>query len=308
MCFNHHYQQINGVNIHYAQAGSENREKGTIIFLHGFPEYWATWREQLAYFSQDYQVIAPDLPGYNLSNKPQNHSFYQVNNLISFIATFIEQVSPKEKVYLVAHDWGGAIAWPLAAFFPHLIRKLVILNAAHPSTFTREMKFNPKQREKSNYIHELISDQAVEKLSSNNCEYLMKEILTDIPTELFDDELKAQYLRVWQREGAIAGMLQYYRAMPQLAPPASDTLSNEVAESRVEGITALDDISIPNIKINIPTLVLWGENDQAFVIENLDGLQEYVRDLAIKRFPNTSHWLQHERPQEVNEEIQAFID
>jgi len=145
----HKHVLINDVNIHYVAAGATNNKTptgATLIFLHGFPKYWQTWQNQLTYFSKEHHVIAPDLPGYNLSDKPQDVLFYQLSNLIEFMAKFIKTVSPTEKVHLIAHDWGGAIAWPLAAFHPELVEKLVIIKAAHPSIFTREMITNSVQR------------------------------------------------------------------------------------------------------------------------------------------------------------------
>lgn len=301
----HHTVEIEKINIHYVEAGAVNAQnksaRSTIVFLHGFPEYWGTWHAQLDYFSQDYRVIAPDLPGYNLSDKPQDQAFFKVRNLIRFIAKFIQQLAPNEKVYLVAHDWGGVIAWPLAAFFPQLIERLVILNAAHPSTFTREMMYNAEQRQKSEYIHELISPNGVEKLFENDYQYLKVEIFGGMREGTLSDKQSKAYEIVWAQNGAVNGMLQYYRAMPQLAP-------SEKATSIGNGpVVAATQMKIPNIRITCPTLILWGEQDQAFVKENIDGVQQYVPDLQVKRFPTASHWLQHEKPDEVNHEIANFI-
>lgn len=301
----HHTIDIENVNIHYVEAGAESANKPprqTIVFLHGFPEYWGTWHAQLDYFSTNYRVIAPDLPGYNLSDKPQGQSFFAVPNLIQFIAKFIQRVAPEEKIILVAHDWGGAIAWPIAAFYPQLIERLVILNAAHPSTFTREMMHNPVQRQKSEYIHELIAANAVEKLTENNYQYLKNKIFIGMREGTLSKTQRKAYEDVWAQPGAINGMLQYYRAMPQLAP-------SEKATAVGNGpIVAATQMKIPNIRITCPTLILWGEQDQAFVKENTDGVDEYVPDLKIKRFPDASHWLQHELPNEVNREIDGFLN
>jgi len=331
MKLKHKFILVDDVNIHYVESGAQSsslsafqsREKDaikTIVFLHGFPEYWGTWHEQLNYFSNNYRVIAPDLPGYNLSDKPSELSFYAVPNLINFIAKFISLISPDQQVYLVAHDWGGAIAWPLAAFHPQLINKLIILNAAHPSTFTREMINNPIQRQKSAYIHELISVSSESLLSKNNFHYLSEKMMVAARADIFNDESKAKYRKVWSQKGAVNGMLQYYRAMPQLAANDGDSSDNSIdnvnnsqtslaAESivSISPVKDTSEIKIPNIRINIATLILWGEQDQAFVNENLDNINQYVPNCTIKRFSNTSHWLQHERPDEVNIAIASFI-
>ena len=300
----HRTIDINNVNLHYVEAGANSANdppRKTIVFLHGFPEYWGTWQAQLDFFSDNYRVIAPDLPGYNLSDKPQEQSFFEVPNLVQFIATFIQSVAPQEKIILVAHDWGGAIAWPLAAFFPHLIERLIILNAAHPSTFTREMINNVAQRYKSEYIHELIAPDALEKLSANHHQYLKNKIFGGMRQGTLNLEQRQAYQKVWSVPGAVNGMLQYYLAMPQLAP------SEKVPRDESEQVMTTIQMKIPNIRISCPTLILWGEQDQAFVKENLDGIEEYVPDVKVKRFHKASHWLQHELPNEVNQEIHNFL-
>jgi pimeloyl-ACP methyl ester carboxylesterase len=314
MILEHKFTLVDDVNIHYVESCSYSaikKGKPTLIFLHGFPEYWGTWTEQLHYFSTNYRVIAPDLPGYNLSDKPSDSTFYTLPNLITFIAKFIQFISPEKQVYLVAHDWGGVIAWPLAAFHPKLISKLIILNAAHPSTFTREMANNPIQRQKSAYIHQLISSSGESLLSKNNFQYLSETMMVSSQTDVFTDEIKARYRQVWQQKGAVNGMLQYYRAMPQLAPSNTDSTIRESgnAEPLIETgpVMNISAIRVPNIRVNLPTLILWGEEDQAFVNENLDDISLYVPNCTLIRFPNTSHWLQHEKPTAVNNAIARFI-
>ena len=304
----HKHVLINDVNIHYVAAGptySKALTGPTFIFLHGFPEYWQTWHNQLVYFSKEHHVIAPDLPGYNLSDKPQDVSFYQLPNLIKFMANFIETVSPSEKVHLIAHDWGGAIAWPLAAFYPQLIEKLVIINAAHPSTFTREMITNPVQRAKSAYIHDLIRDDAEPLLSKENYQYLSEKMMVSSDLNVFNEKIKERYRQVWRQPGAVRGMLQYYRAMPQLAAITEDKQHKDVDSTGP--VKNTDKMKIPSIRINVPTLILWGEQDQAFVIENLNGVEAFVPDCTVERFENASHWLMHEKPTEINKAIDLFI-
>jgi len=314
MKLEHKFMLVDKVNIHYVESGPQadaKKPQPTLIFLHGFPEYWGAWSAQLSYFSTEYRVIAPDLPGYNLSDKPTDVSFYTVPNLIAFMARFIQLISPAQSVILVAHDWGGAIAWPLAAFHSQLINKLIILNAAHPSTFTREMINNPLQRKKSAYIHQLISPSGELLLSQDNYHYLSEKIMVSSQANVFTDAIKAQYRQVWRQQGAINGMLQYYRAMPQLAPNDPDNDNPQAFDDKylvkTSQIKNTADINIPKIRIKLPTLVLWAEQDLAFVNENLDGIEHYVPNCSIIRFPNTSHWLQHERPDEVNRAIEVFI-
>ncbi|MDD8058472.1 MULTISPECIES: alpha/beta fold hydrolase [Shewanella] len=310
MTLTHNHILIDDINIHYVESGPQTVQPSieTIVFLHGFPEFWGTWNKQLAFFAKQYRVIAPDLPGYNLSEKPQNIDFYALPNLINIISKFITALSPDHPVTLVAHDWGGAIAWPLAAFKPHLLQQLIILNAAHPSTFTREMINNPRQRSKSNYIHELIGSDGERLLTQHHYRYLTDNIFQCQTSAFFTPEIIDTYRHVWQQPGAINGMLQYYRAMPQLAEKETAHKQSEHHSTSATQVKPTSEIKIPNIRLNIPTLVLWGEQDLAFVNENLDGLLDYVAHCTIKRFPNTSHWIQHERPDEVNQAINEFIN
>lgn len=306
MAIEHKYVQVQEVNIHYVYSNTTNAQ-GTIVFLHGFPESWQTWDDQIQYFSKHYRVIAPDLPGYSLSEKPESVSFFTVPNLINFIADFIKTVAPDEKIYLVAHDWGGAIAWPLTAFYPEIVNKLVILNAAHPSAFTREMINNPEQRKKSEYIHDLISENAENKLLENDCEYLFDKVLSTMEKSTLTEQKRQEYLTLWRQPGAVNGMLQYYRAMPQLASRSSEENINNVSDGAHVKIKDTQQMKIPSIRIDVPTLILWGEQDQAFVRENLDGLDAYIPNCQIERFSQASHWLQHELPDQVNEAISQFI-
>lgn len=267
--------------------GTPYSGKETLIFLHGFPQYSGVWDNQLNYFKSKYRVIAPDLPGYNLSDKPDNSAFYQISNLITVIADFIRAVT-NQPVYLVAHDWGGALAWPLTAFRPDLIKKLIILNAAHPSTFTREILNNKKQQIKSRYINDLISETGQLLISQNNFQYLQDLIKAESEQLPFNEQEFQKHIQSWSQPNAIKSMLQYYRNMP---------LHEDSNEAR----------KIPNIQIKRPTLVLWGLNDSAFCPEILNGLEQYVRQLKIVQFKHATHWLHHEIPDAINKEIAEFI-
>ena len=183
----------------------------------------------------------------------------------------------------------------------------MIINAAHPSTFTREMIHNPLQREKSAYIHELISPQAEALLSKNNYQYLCDKIMVSANKGAFSDTTISSYRQVWQQPGAVNGMLQYYRAMPQLAAVSNISNSSQNLPETNSPVKNTTEMKIPNIRIDVPTLILWGEQDQAFVNENLNDIENYVPDCKVERFPNASHWLMHEKSSEINKAIADFI-
>lgn len=303
MPITHHYLAVQNVSLHYIEAKPEGESSNlkTLVFLHGFPEYWGTWMAQIECFSAHYRVIVPDLMGYNLSDKPTDIDRYQVPALIKLYADFVQAIAPAQEVTLIAHDWGGAIAWPLVAFHGQLFSALVILNAAHPSTFTREMLHNPKQRQKSAYIQQLISCDAVDEVTKDNFSMLREMLFNGMLEQQFTALQQTEYLRAWRQPGAVQGMLNYYRAMPRLPILASEP-------DPVQQLTHVPAVQkIPNIRINIPTLVLWGEQDKAFTPEVLIGLADYVPDCQVLRFANASHWLHHEQAAMVNQEIANFI-
>ncbi|WP_100656985.1 alpha/beta fold hydrolase [Alteromonas flava] len=301
------YIEVSGLRLHYLlQAPAQQADDADvpiIVFLHGFPEHCGVWRRQLAFFGQRYQAIALDLPGYNLSEGPSNAHDYNVPNLVNLIARFIRSIANNQPIYLVAHDWGGAIAWPLTARFPELIKRLVIINAAHPSTFTREMIQNRQQRLMSDYIHTFLDPKAEEYLSQDGFKQLKQHSIEQIQSPPSEDEVAA-YVAAWKRPGAVTRMLNYYRAMPQLFP-REGIESQQLDKNNT--VRSLAEIRVPNIKIRVPTLILWGEKDAAFDIGVLGGLGEYIDDYEELRFPAASHWVHHEEPEAIQQAIDKFI-
>jgi len=136
------YAKVNGIRLHYARAGHGQ----LILFAHGFPEFWFQWRRQLDEFERDYLVVAPDLRGYNLSDKPAGVSQYEISYMVDDLLALAAHIGQK-KFFLVGHDWGGVVCWFLAARHPEAVRKLVILNAPHPAVFARELRNNPAQQQ-----------------------------------------------------------------------------------------------------------------------------------------------------------------
>ena len=291
-----HYMEVDGHDIHYlsnVECVNNASTNPLMLFLHGFPENAFAWEPLISCLSERVDVIAPDLPGYHKSAPLAQEGDYAVPKLLARMATFIERVSNKRRVILVGHDWGGAIAWPLAAFHSHLFSHLVILNAAHPSTFTELLKTSRKQREKSQYIHQLIGDDAQSTLQSTDFK-LLKNMLGE---SLFSThkEYADTLLAMWNNKRSLSAMLNYYRNMPQLVP-VTDADEHELKR-----------IHVPNIRILIPTLVLWGEHDDAFEVDILDALPRYVDNLAIKRHEGATHWIHREQAMWAANHICDFI-
>jgi epoxide hydrolase 4 len=296
--FQHEYADINGLQLHYVKAGSGPQ---TILFLHGFPEFWYEWKNQLKEFGQDYTAVAYDQRGYNLSSKPERVEDYAVPHIVADIKAMFEKfgTTPDNKGILVAHDWGGAVAWAFAIRFPEYLDKLVIINAPHPGVFARELQSNPEQQKASAYMNFFRSDQAEAMLSANNCATLQKVLFgTSTKPEVFSEADRQIYIDAWSQPGALTGGLNWYRAA-KVGPP---TENNPNRETNLAAAAALD-----SLHVNVPTLVIWGEKDTALLTGNLEGLDKFIPQLTIKRIPNGSHWVIHEEPELVNQYIREFI-
>jgi pimeloyl-ACP methyl ester carboxylesterase len=290
-----HFTEVNGIKLHYVSAG-----KGPLIlFLHGFPEFWYEWKGQLAEFGKDHLAVAPDMRGYNLSDKPADVDQYQIKLLVEDVHALAEKLGHKKKFVLVAHDWGGAVAWAYAMSYPETLDKLVIVNAPHPGVFARLLAQDPSQQKASQYMLMFRSPQAEQMLSANNYSGLVQAVLgPGLKTGAFTEEDKQEYIKAWSQPGALTGGLNYYRAA-KVGPPKS-------GEAATEGAGSFG-VDPGKLMVNVPTLVIWGEKDTALLTGNLDGLDKFVPQLTIKRIPDGTHWVIHEKPAEVNAAIREFI-
>jgi pimeloyl-ACP methyl ester carboxylesterase len=287
------FAEVNGMRLHYASVGQGK----LVMFVHGFPEFWYEWEKQLVEFGQDYQAVAPDMRGYNLSSKPADVEKYHVTNLIEDLRALAEHLG-HEKFIMVAHDWGGAVAWSVAIRYPELLEKLIIINSPHPAVFARELLNNPDQQKASLYMLMLRSAEAERVLSENNFAKLT-DILVQFGSKWeMTDEKRQKYIDAWSQPGALTGSLNYYRASP-LYPPTSKSVE--------EQISSILNLPKEMFAVKVPTLVIWGEEDRALLTGNLDGLEEYIEDLTVKRIPDGTHWVIHEQPELVNSLIRDFI-
>jgi pimeloyl-ACP methyl ester carboxylesterase len=292
------YVKVNGVRLHYVTAG-----KGPLILLlHGFPEFWYEWKNQLVEFGKDHQAVAPDLRGYNLSDKPTELDQYRMATLVEDVRALADHLSHKKKFVLVGHDWGGAVAWSFAIAHPDYLEKLVIVNAPHPGVFARLLTSDPAQQKASQYMLMFRGEQAEKILSDNNYAALVGAVLgAGLKTGVFTEEDKQAYIKAWSQPGALTGGLNYYRAN-RVGPPAPAKDGDPKVAST--GNFAVD----PNaLMVKVPTLVIWGEKDTALLTQNLDGLDQFVPQLTIKRIPDGTHWVIHEKAAEVNGDIREFI-
>ena len=325
-----------GMRLSCRSAGERGRP--VLMFLHGFPEAAFAWDELLAHFAAPehggFRCVAPNLRGYEQSSRPADVSAYHAKHLAQDIAALIAaECGPQgQLVALIAHDWGGAVAWNLAAARPELMQRLVIVNSPHPQTFWRELRQNPAQQAASAYMNFLVRPDAEALLAENDFARLWPffdlmgangaaaqqqaaAALSDNAIGPGDaaqalalpdgagwmtDALRAQYRAVWTGDGSrpgagLTGGLNYYRVSP-LRPAREGDAAAAGVELPPEAFT-----------VKLPTLVLWAMQDSALLPELLSGLQRWVPQMQLERIERATHWVVHEQPARVAASIQRFL-
>jgi pimeloyl-ACP methyl ester carboxylesterase len=295
--FDHDYIDADGVKLHVVSQGTGK----TMLFLHGFPEFWYLWRHQLEEFGRDHRAIAPDLRGYNLSDKPAELEAYAMKALVADVRALIDSLSGGEPAILVGHDWGGAISWAFALAHPEYLERLIIVNAPHPAVFLRELATSEEQRTASSYMHFFRRPDAEERLAYNDYQPMRNIVFGESSDpEVVSEEAVTAYVEAWAQPGALTGSLNYYRATP-FGPPRNEE-EGKLAEAQLERM-----LEERSYKLEVPTLVIWGMKDTALLPGNLDGLEEYVPELKIHRIPDGTHWVINEQPDAVNAAIRTFL-
>ena len=287
-----------GVTLECRASGLAGRP--ALLFLHGFPEGAFIWDELLLHFARPenggYRCVAPYLRGFGESSSPTNADAYRAKHLVQDIAALIDaECADGPLECLVAHDWGGAVAWNLANQQPQRMKRLAILNSPHPGAFLRELQHNPAQQAGSQYMHFLCRPDAEALLAEDDFRRLFAFFDTPagIAPPWLNETVRAQYRALWQR--GLTGACNYYRASP-LRPPR-------------DGSPPAPPITLPEsmLTVIVPTLVLWGMDDPALLPGLLDGLPGWVPQLQLHQIPNASHWIVHEHPERVAMELQRFL-
>jgi pimeloyl-ACP methyl ester carboxylesterase len=289
-----------GVELDCRVAGAADRP--LMLFLHGFPEAAFVWDALLLHFSQaangGYLCVAPDMRGYAGSSSPTDVKAYRAKELVKDIIALKLHFSPIEPLAcLVAHDWGGAVAWNMANQHPALMHKLAIINSPHPGTFLRDLKNDSKQQSSSDYMNFLIREDAARLLKEDDFRRLwtfFSNMGAEIgPHAWLDEVTKDQYRQVWNQ--GLDGALNYYRASPLRPATAKDPAASAI------------DLPMEMLRIAVPTLVIWGMQDTALFPGLIDGLDDFVPDLELHKVDEGTHWLVHEQPDLVIEFIGNWI-
>jgi pimeloyl-ACP methyl ester carboxylesterase len=277
------YAHVGNLQLHYVDSGSGP----LVFFLHGFPEFWYSWRHQLKALSSSYHAVAVDMRGYNLSSKPESPKSYRASEVAEDIIALADRLGA-EKFSVVGHDWGGVIAWRIANRFPDRLEKLVIINAPHPAIMRRELLHNPKQLLASSYILFLRLPGSERMLRAFDFRLLRPILDRGLEKGYFTQQDVDAYVAAWSQPGALRGSVAYYKAIDIL--PAL----------RKRG-------EIDERPISVPTLVIWGERDRNLLPGNLDGLDVFVDNLKVHRVPDASHWIVQEQPEMINRLLLDFL-
>jgi pimeloyl-ACP methyl ester carboxylesterase len=291
----HHDADINGIRMHYVTHGAGE----PIVFLHGFPEYWGVWKQQLAELGKDYRVIAPDLRGYNLSSKPEEVEQYHIDHLVRDVRALADHLGLK-KMTLVCQDWGALLGWSFLLRHPEYVYRFVTINITHPALFDRELRENPRQQQASQYMLLFRGSQAETMIMADDFAWPKQAVLgvSRANGATFSDEDADEWLRAWRQPGAITCALNYYRAA-RMGPP--DGQGDPGGSNLVDGLTP------EQLQVRIPVLFIHGEQDGYLLADGHRGLEELVPDLTFRRIPDAAHGVTLERPELVTQHIREFL-
>ncbi len=279
----HHFIETNGVKLHVVTAGPKKGEP--VLLLHGFPEYWGGWLKNIpALANAGFRVIAPDQRGYGESSVPADVEDYALLELVRDITGLMDRLG-HEKVNLVGHDWGAAVAWATAMAFPGRVKRLGILNVPHPRVMLRFLLRSPRQMLRSWYIAFFQVPGLADWLLRRNDFSLAVRVLTASGKKgTFSRPELEEYKKAWSASGGMTGMLNWYRAAVQYRPPLP-----------------------ADVRIHVPALILWGKRDAALGFEMAGESLNLCDYGKLIFYENATHWVQHDEPEAVNRELIAFL-
>jgi pimeloyl-ACP methyl ester carboxylesterase len=279
----HGYAEANGLRFHYAAIGEIGAP--LVLLLHGFPECWYEWAGIMPRLAVEggFRVVAPDMRGYNLSDRPTGIHNYTLDKLASDVPGLIRALG-YSRAHVVAHDWGGGVAWQAAVDYPEAIERLVVINAPHPDRYAEVVRSNPKQLLRSYYIFLFQIPLIAEAIVRLSLRYSLRSS-TRLP-DTFSDEALDVYENAISQPGAATAMLNYYRAAIR-RPPTVYTHGRQITR---------------------PTLLIWGMQDFALVPELAAGLERWVPNLSVETVHDASHWVPEEHPGLVVDSVLRFLD
>jgi pimeloyl-ACP methyl ester carboxylesterase len=290
----HNEADLGDVTLHYVEAGPPDGRLA--LMLHGFPQFWWLWDEQLRELGDTYRVVAPDMRGYNLSSKPQEAEAYRMRHLLADVDELVEHLGGRPFT-LVGHDWGGIIAWAFACRGHPKLERLVVLDGPPPWTWGRELERSPRQRQAVRYMVELSrpAPHGEELLGANDMAVLDSLVLEPgLSRGYLTEADRARYHEAWSRPGALTGGLNYYRASGM----GTQVEGGQPAEVRAR---------MNEMRVDVPTLVIWGTEDNKLLPGLTEGLEQWVADVRVELLDGAGHWTPQERPAEVSRLIREFV-
>jgi pimeloyl-ACP methyl ester carboxylesterase len=275
------YAEIGDVRLHYVEAG----DGPLIVLLHGFPEFWYGWRQQIAPLAAaGFRVVAPDMRGYNLSSKPDGVAAYDTEKLAADVRDLIQERGAQSAM-LVGHDWGGTAAWATAMIHPEVVDRLAILNAAHPRKLLEGLH-HPSQLRKSWYFFFFDLPGVPESVVQANHWHFFRHFVHAARPAYTPEEMD-RYVEAWSQPGAATGMINYYRSSVRTPPKR--------AESAL-------------VPVKAPTLVIWGQDDGYLGPELAEPDHDDVPNLdRVERIPDASHWVHHDAAERVTQLLIDFF-
>lgn len=268
-----------------------------LMLLHGFPEHSGAWQQVAELLEDDYYCIAPDQRGYGRSAKPKGVKHYRASELAGDVIGLISHYAPNGQIALLGHDWGAAVAYTVAITVPKMLNKLIILNGVHPIAFQDELAKGGAQAKASQYMIWLRQAESTKILAANGFEKLIGLIGNGMNIDWLQGEILQQYKAAWQDEAGLDAMINWYRASPIRVPQLGQTFD------------AADMVALnaDDMRISMPHLVIWGEDDGALLPETRDAIYNLCDDVKIHKLSQADHWLHHQKPDKVAAAIGDFL-
>ena len=288
----HGYAHVNGIRLHYAESGSGG---DLVLLLHGFPEFWYSWKKQLIALSEHFHVVAPDMRGYNLSDRPQQVEEYKIDKLVLDVIGLIDHFGAKQAA-IVGHDWGGGVAWAVAQKYPERVSRLAVMQVPPAAVWRDNMSL--KQLMRSWYMFFFQIPRLPEWLISQKNFQAIERSFTDHVSRkgTFSSEDIAQFKEAVKQPGALRAGINYYRA---------NVIDRLLAR---KGVSDGSSSSASSGRVKVPTLFIFGEQDFAILPATVRGIEKHIDAYYREvRIPDSGHWVQNEAADEVNTALLEFL-
>jgi len=280
--FTHQTIQVNDLRMHLVSEGAEDAP--LIVLLHGFPEFWYSWRHQIKPLAAaGYRVVAVDQRGYNLTDK---HGPYDIFTLSDDIAGLIRALGYQKAAAVIGHDWGGVVTWTFGARHADMLEKLIVCNVPHISAgIAAFSRLYLPQIMKSWYMFFFQLPSLPERLIAANDYKLFADVIQEQTKGAVTDTEIAYFKQAWAQPGALFASVSWYRALFQSTSKIAQT----------------------DMNVYVPSLLIWGDQDSALTTTTAEWSRRYVQDFTLRAVLGVSHWVEQEAPEIVTRYILDFL-